>query len=205
MEELSLHILDALVNGVEAGASKMTVIIEEDTEADRLRIEIRDNGRGMSQEQVARVFDPFYTTRKTRHVGLGIPLFEAAARQCEGALKVQSEPGKGTELVATFRWSHIDRAPLGDMASTLLAVLLSERQVDVEYVHRVDGRTFRFDSAEIRRELETVPLSHPRVRDFILHFIQEGEEELRQESSKRKATGTTEAGRERKERSEWRG
>lgn len=102
MEELSLHILDGLVNGVEAGASRMTVFIEEDTKADRLRIEVTDNGRGMTQDMVAKGSDPFYTTRKTRHVGLGIPLFEGAAPQCEGALTIRSESGKGTELVGTF-------------------------------------------------------------------------------------------------------
>lgn len=205
MEELSLHILDALVNGVEAGASRLTVLIEEDREADRLRIKIRDNGRGMPPETISRVFDPFYTTRKTRHVGLGIPLFQAAARQCEGELKIRSEMGKGTELVATFRLSHVDRAPLGDMASTILAVLLSERPVDVEYIHRVNGKTFQFDSEEIRKELGTVPFSHPRVRDFVLSLIEEGEAELRQESLKGKAAGGMEVGLERKEQCEWRG
>ena len=205
MEELSLHILDALVNGVEAGASRMTVFVEEDTRTDRLRIEITDNGRGMTQDMVAKVLDPFYTTRKTRHVGLGIPLFEAAARQCEGALTIRSEAGKGTELIATFRLSHVDRAPLGDIASTILAVLLSERQVDIEYVHRVDGRTFEFDSAEIRKELGTIPFSHPRVRNFILSFIREGEAKLRQGSLEEKITGAIEGEVEGKEQSEWRG
>jgi hypothetical protein len=133
----------------------------------------------MSKEIAQRALDPFFTTRKTRHVGLGLPLFAAAARHCDGDLTIESEPGKGTRVRATFRHSHIDRAPLGDMPSALMAVLLSGRAVDLAYVHRVGEAEFAFDSAEVRRELGEVPLTHPAVRQWLWQTLREGEESLR--------------------------
>ena len=177
MRELSLHILDALQNSVEAGATQIELIIDEDLAADWLNITIRDNGRGMSEAQLARVYDPFFTTRSVRHVGLGIPLFKAAAERCNGSLTVTSQLGKGTGLQATFQHSHIDRAPLGDMTSTLLAAILAG-SYDVHYIHRVDGQEFELQTADVRSELGDVPLTHPAVRNWLQEFIAAGEEEL---------------------------
>jgi anti-sigma regulatory factor (Ser/Thr protein kinase) len=180
VKELSLHILDILENAVEAAASRIEIRIDEDPSRDDMTIAIRDNGRGMEPETAERTLDPFYSTRKTRHIGLGLPLFSEAARRCEGALRIDSEPGKGTAVTATFRCSHIDRAPLGDIATALLAILLSERPVDLDYVHRIEGKEFRFDTSEIRKELGEVPLAHPKVREWFDRFIREGEKELTQ-------------------------
>lgn len=174
MRELSLHILDAMQNSLEAGATLIEVIIEEDLVADRLTITIRDNGRGMSQDQLARIADPFFTTRSTRHVGLGIPLFKAAAEHCNGSLTVTSRLGEGTTLQAIFQHSHIDRAPLGDIAGTLLAVILG-KSCDLHYVHRVDGREFAFHTRDVRAILGDVPLTHPEVRRWLAGFIAGGE------------------------------
>ena len=185
MRELSLHILDLLENAVEAGASRIDLSIREDLQADWMVIEITDDGCGMRKELIEKVLDPFYTTRETRHVGLGLPLFLEAARRCEGDLVIQSRPGKGTRVEATFRRSYIDRAPLGDMPAALLAILLSERPVDLDYCHQVGLQEFRFDSSEIRKELEDVPLNHPKVRDWIFQLLKEGEASLFQEKQGR--------------------
>jgi hypothetical protein len=182
MRELSLHILDALQNSLEAGATFIELIVQEDLEGDRLHITIRDNGRGMNDAQLARVFDPFFTTRSTRHVGLGIPLFKAAAERCNGDLTVTSQPGKGTTLQATFQHSHIDRAPLGDMTGTVLAFILSG-QCELHYVHQVSEHRFEFNSAEIRAELGDVPLTHSAVWKWLQEFIAEGEEGLRRSAA----------------------
>ena len=179
MLELALHVLDAMQNSIEAGADRLELVILEDPVKDHLKIELKDNGQGMAAELVKRVLDPFVTTRKTRHVGLGLPLFAAAARRCDGDLQIQSEPGKGTRISAVFRYSHWDRAPLGDMPSALLAILLAQRPVDVHYRHRVGSRKFCFDSSEIRRELGDLPLSLPPVRTWVLKTLQEGEHSLR--------------------------
>jgi hypothetical protein len=178
MDELSLHILDVLQNSLEAGATLIELTLEEDLAADRLTITVRDNGRGMDEAQLARIFDPFYTTRRTRHVGLGIPLFKAAAQQCNGDLTITSQLEKGTTLQATFQHSHIDRAPLGDMTGTLLAVILGG-PCDVCYRHRVDGKEFEFYTADIKAELGEVSLAHPAARKWLEEFIARGEQGLR--------------------------
>ena len=199
MRELSLHILDALENSLEAGATAIELVIEEDMRADRLTITVRDNGRGMSEAQVDRIFDPFFTTRTTRHVGLGVPLFKAAAQRCNGDLTVTSQPGAGTTLRATFQHSHIDRAPLGDIQGTLLAVILAAASdvpphpvipssvipsgarnltCNIHYLHRVDGQAFEFSTVDIRAELGEIPLTLPPVRRWLQKFIAEGEEKL---------------------------
>ena len=180
MRELSLHILDVLENALEAGATEVTLEIDEDLRADRLVIAVRDNGRGMDAQTARRALDPFFTTRTTRHVGLGLPLFAAAARRCEGDLSLVSAPGQGTAVTATFQHSHVDRAPLGDLTGTLLAFLLSERGAGLHFVYRhlVNGRSFDLDTSAIRAELGDIPLSHPLVRQWLRDYIAEGEAEL---------------------------
>ena len=178
MRELSLHILDALENSLAAEATLIELVIEEDVTADRLTITIQDNGHGMTEAQLARVYDPFFTTRNTRHVGLGIPLFKAAAERCNGDLTLTSQLGKGTTLRTTFQHSHIDRAPLGDMTSTLMAVILAG-VCDLRYVHRVDRKEFEFHTTGIKAELGDIPLTHPAVRKWLQEFIIEGEQELK--------------------------
>jgi hypothetical protein len=159
---------------VEAGATRIELQIEEDHKLDLLTIVIRDNGRGMSKELAQQVLNPFVTTRTTRHVGLGLPLFAAAAQRSHGALRIESEPGVGTTVTATFQHSHIDRAPLGDLVGTLIAVLLSGQAVDIRYEHRVDERAFELDTAEIRQELGNVPLSYPTVREWLESVLEQG-------------------------------
>jgi hypothetical protein len=182
MRELSLHILDIMENSLMAGATLVELTIEEDLTADRLIITVQDNGRGMSREQLARVLDPFYTTRTTRHVGLGLPLFKAAAQQSNGDLTIASEPGKGATVQAIFQHSHIDRMPLGDIKSTLIAAIL-KGTADIRYMHQVKEKgavkEFEFDTASIKAELDGVPLTHPAVQQWLQEFIAEGEREVR--------------------------
>lgn len=179
VRELALHVLDILQNAVEAGATRVALMVDEDQAADRLTIIVRDNGRGMDAATAARATDPFFTSRETRHVGLGLPLFAAAAERAGGRLVIRSEPGCGTTVEATFQLSHPDRQPLGDMADTLLAFLLADRAPDLHYWHHVDGETFEFDTADIRAALGDVPLTHPAVRQWLAEFLAEGLYQLR--------------------------
>jgi len=165
-------------NSLEAGASRIEVEIVEDTARNRLTISVSDNGRGMDPQTLERVADPFFTTRTTRHVGLGIPLFKAAAQRCNGDLKIVSQPGVGTRVVADFERDHIDRAPLGDVPGTLLGVILSHRQCDVRFAHRFDGRVFEFDTRRMRQILGDIPLDHPQVRVWLEDYLAEGYREL---------------------------
>lgn len=183
MRELSLHILDVVQNSLEAGAAHITIEIDENLAEDRLIIRVTDDGRGMDAETLRRVMDPFFTTRTTRHVGLGIPLLKAVAEQCGGRLTVQSAPGRGTTVTAKFQHSHIDRAPLGDMPASLMTILLAERPVEVRYVHRVNEREFVLDTRELREVLGEVPLTHPKIRPWLYDYLRQGEAGLREASS----------------------
>ena len=169
-----MHILDVLENAIEAGATRIALTIEEDTALDRLTIEVQDNGRGMPSELAARALDPFVTSRQTRHVGLGLPLLAAAAERAGGGLEIRSAEGVGTVVRATFQLSHWDRAPLGDLASTLLATLLSQTAPELVYEHRVDGRRFGCDTRELRQALGDIPLSHPKVRAWLREYLGQG-------------------------------
>ncbi len=174
MRELSLHILDCLENSIEAGATHITLTIEEDSALDRLAIIVEDNGRGMPPDLAARVLDPFVTTRQTRHVGLGLPLMAAAAERAGGRVTVRSRPGEGTVVTACFGLRHWDRAPLGDLPATLMGVLLAQPPVSLRYRHWVDGREFACDTATLHEALGDVPLSHPRVRAWLREYLTEG-------------------------------
>jgi hypothetical protein len=171
VRELSLHILDVVENGITAGASCISIRVEESSAADLLRISVHDNGRGMPDRKIKRIEDPFVTTRTTRRVGLGLSLLAAAARRCDGGISVNTAPGQGTEVTATFRHSHIDRAPLGDMAGTLAMLVMGNPQVDFVYVHRLDDKEFAFDTREIKCELVGVDLSDPVVAAHLTESI----------------------------------
>ena len=178
MRELSMHILDLLENALEAGATLVNLTIEEDLTFDQLVIEVRDDGRGMDGATAERALDPFYTTRTTRHVGLGLPLLKAAAERCGGNLTLTSSVGSGTVVRATFVHSHLDRAPLGRIEDSLLAFLMSEKGAGLVYRHRVGERALEVDTAAIEAELDGIPLTHPRVRQWLYDAIREGESAL---------------------------
>jgi len=171
VRELALHVLDLLENAVDAHANRIELYIDEDLARDILSITVKDDGRGMTKETLSRVLDPFYTTRTTRHVGLGLPLFAAAAQRCNGSLSIDSEPGVGTVVTAVFQHSHIDRAPLGNVGASLLAVLLSDRPIDLYYRHQANGQCFELDTVAIREQLADVPLSHPLVREWLQEVL----------------------------------
>jgi anti-sigma regulatory factor (Ser/Thr protein kinase) len=184
MRELSLHILDVAENAIAAGAHRIDLTIVEDLDLDRLVISVVDDGRGMDADTVHRVRDPFFTTRTTRHIGLGIPLLAAAAERCAGALTIDSAPGVGTRIEVVFQHSHIDRAPLGDITGTLICILMRAQDLDIHYRHRIlgrgDERAFDLDTVEIKRVLGKIPLSFPDVREWLRAFIAQGEEQLKE-------------------------
>jgi len=178
MRELSLHILDIVQNSIEAGASEVILEINEDPDSDLFEMIIRDNGRGMTPEMVQGVTDPFVTTRTTRKVGLGIPLFHSAAEQAGGDLVVDSEVGKGTTIRANFSYKHIDRAPLGDMVGTILALLGSNPRMELVYRHRYKDKEFEFRTEDIRETLEDIEISHPMILGWIRNHLQDGLAEI---------------------------
>ena len=145
MEDLSLHILDIVENAVAAGATRVRITVNENEKRDFLTIRVADNGRGMPPEVRERALDPFFTTGRKR-TGLGLPLLAQAARQSDGDLALESAPGRGTTVVARFRYSHLDRQPLTKMARTMLALVVGHPDVEFGYRHRRNGRDFTFAS-----------------------------------------------------------
>jgi anti-sigma regulatory factor (Ser/Thr protein kinase) len=178
VRELSLHVLDILENALAAGATLIELEISESTAQNRLTIRVSDNGRGMDANTLRRVTDPFFTTRTTRQVGLGLPLLKAAAQRCNGDLTISSQPGVGTQVLAEFQRDHIDRAPLGDMKSTVLGLILAERPCDLSYEHRVDERSFCLDTRDLRCILGDVPLTHPQARAWLEEYLDQEPVEL---------------------------
>ena len=183
MREIALHILDIAENSISAGADRIRISINENLKDDLLMIEIEDNGKGMDAATLARVTDPFVTSRSTRKVGLGLPFFKAAAEACEGGLAIQSEPGKGTTVTVRFKHSHIDRMPLGDLCSTLLTLIIGTPDVHWLFEYRKNEETFVFDDEPIKEILADVPLSDPAVMKFIRETIQAGIADARQPAS----------------------
>lgn len=174
MKEISLHIMDIAENSVTAGAKKVSITVEEDVPANRLSVCVEDDGNGISAQTLTKITDPFVTNRKTRIAGLGIPFLKSAAEDCNGRLRIASKPGKGTCLVAEFERDHIDRMPLGDLAGTILTLVVGFPETRWLFRYRVNGKAFVFDSEPIKQELEDIPFTEPTVLRFLRKTLQRG-------------------------------
>ncbi len=181
MKELSLHILDILQNSVRAKATKIELNIEENTETNFYMIEIVDNGTGMSKELLERVVDPFVTSRTTRKVGLGIPLFKQTAEQSGGRLEIESELGVGTKIKAFFLHNNIDRPVLGGVASVLVSTAASYPDIEFVYTHTRNGVSYTFDTKEVKDALDGVPIGSPNVIKYLIEMINENLKEIKVE------------------------
>ncbi len=180
MEDLSLHILDIVENCIRAGAKNIEIRINEDLKKDLLEIKIQDDGRGMDQTTIEKAADPFFTTKSVRKVGLGLSLIKQAARKAGGELYLSSKPGKGTEVKATFQHSHIDRQPLGDMAKTLVILIISNPEVHSRYFHWKNGREYQLDSKQLTDGSKESPNTFTKQMNLIrkgLESVRYGEKE----------------------------
>jgi anti-sigma regulatory factor (Ser/Thr protein kinase) len=163
MRELALHILDLVQNSIEAGATHVLLEIVEDIKVDILLIRVIDDGRGMDKEACRRAVDPFVTTRKTRSIGLGLPLIDMSTKQCGGYLKIESTPGQGTLVEAVYQYSHLDRPPLGKMVDTIKSLVIANPQLKFSYHHVVNDKEFSLETDEIAMILGGMPLTNPDV------------------------------------------
>lgn len=175
MQELSLYILDITMNGVTAGAKNITLLLEESGPV--LDITIHDDGCGMSEETVRKLKDPFYTTRTTRKVGMGVPIFTMAAQQTGGDVSITSvqEPaaGHGTTVKAEFHTDSIDCVPLGDIITTVVTLIQGSPDIDFHFLHRTQNGSVELDTKELRQQLGDIPLSTPEVLRWIREYLQE--------------------------------
>ncbi|MDO5560056.1 MAG: ATP-binding protein [Oscillospiraceae bacterium] len=178
MTEISLNILDVAQNSVRAGAENINISVTADISADKLTVTVEDDGCGMSSEQLAGVTDPFYTTRTTRKVGLGVSFFKQAAEDTGGSFDIISEQGAGTTVTAVFVISSIDRMPLGDMTSTIHSLITLNQQINFVYTYCVDSRKFVLDTKELSKILGDIPFDAPEVSDFIRDYLEENKTEI---------------------------
>ena len=171
MKELSLNILDIAENSYKANATLVEIFIDESNKA--MSITVMDNGTGMTQDTLASVTNPFYTTRTTRRVGLGIPLFKFAAEQTGGELRISSthidsdKDGHGTSVTATFFKNHIDFTPLGDIISTVTTLIQGHPDTDLFFSHKTEVGEVTLDTREIRSVLEDIPLDSFEILNWI--------------------------------------
>jgi len=184
LRELALHILDIAENSISAGASRVEISVKQDFRNDELWISVKDNGKGMDDEMLAKVTDPFITSRTTRKVGLGIPLLKQAAEACNGGMTIESQPGMGTELTAKFQESHIDRMPLGNLADTFLGLLFGTPDVNWVLHYQVDEQVFEFDDSEVKQVLDGMPLTDYRVIEYLTNTIENGINEINENAIK---------------------
>lgn len=182
MKDLSMHILDITQNSVRAEATKIIIEIYENEEEDILSILVEDNGKGMSEEMLSQVRDPFTTSRTTRKVGLGIPMLEQTCLQCGGRLVLDSKPNEGTIIKAEMKYNNIDRPPLGDIINSLFILLITNQDIIFKYKHKYRDNEFMVDTEEITEILGGVPLDEPEVSEWLKEYIYEGITSLKNET-----------------------
>jgi len=178
MREIALHILDVAENGIDAGADRIDIRVEEAVSENRLTVTIQDNGKGIPSDMIQRVTDPFVTSRKTRRVGMGLSLLKSAAERCEGGFEIVSQAGKGTRITAFFRHDHIVRAPLGDMAGSIALLIAGHPEVTFGYRYVVGENRFELDTSDIKKELGDVPIQTPSVINYLKAYIAESMDEI---------------------------
>jgi anti-sigma regulatory factor (Ser/Thr protein kinase) len=178
MLELSLHILDIAENSIRAGAKCINIVIDENVDQDELLITVEDDGAGMSEKSVIKALDPFYTTKKVRRVGLGLPMLAQAAEQTGGKLTLDSEEGMGTKVTVTFAFGNIDRQPLGNIAGTMITLIAGNPQIDFLYRHQREGREYVLDTREIKREIDDIPIDYVDILKLIRASIEDGLEDI---------------------------
>jgi hypothetical protein len=186
MREIALHLLDIAENSAAANATRVAIDVQENLLENRLAARVSDNGKGMEPSMLASVTDPFVTSRTTRKVGLGIPLLKAVAEACNGWLKLESSPGKGTILEVEFQRDHIDRMPLGDLAGTMQTLVVAYPQVNWSFSYLAvlwnskREAEFQFDDKPLKDSLEDIPLCEPEVLAYLRSHLEEGIAQVQQ-------------------------
>lgn len=184
MNELSLHILDIVQNSIKANAKLVEIIINEQDKNDSYTVTIIDDGHGMDEKTLTEVSDPFFTTRTTRKVGMGTSLFKMAAELCEGFFTIESTVDVGTKVIASFKKSHIDRAPLGAIAETITILILNDKDIDVFYKHIINDKEYVFDTREVRLVLDGIPFTDYSVIEWVKNNIKDGINSITEEEQK---------------------
>lgn len=173
MDDICAHITDIAANSISAGAKNIVVSIEKSVENNKLYLKISDDGRGMDKETAAKVIDPFFSTKTGRKVGLGIPLLKGTAETCGGHFSLNSSPGVGTEIEVSFMLDHPDLPPLGKLKDTMLMLVVTNPEVNYSFNIKTDKNNFLFDTVEINKMLDGMPINNPEVIKFLTIYLDE--------------------------------
>ena len=181
MKNIALHILDLVQNSARAKASKVNISVKEDVDNDSYLLSIEDDGKGMDEKELQKAIDPFYTSRTTRKVGLGLPLILMNAERTGGNMTITSSPGKGTSLVATFVMSHPDRLPLGEIDDVLVILAAGLPSLRLVYEHTTKFGHYLFDTEAIREIIGNFQDSNQEIRKFLKEMILENLQAIKAE------------------------
>ena len=184
MKTLALHILDILQNSIRAQADLIELSIIEDLTENTFKIIIKDNGKGMDDKIAENAIDPFFTTRKTRNVGLGLSLLKQNAERTGGYLKLNSEIDKGTNLEVMFKHDSIDRPVLGDIAGVICLTSTSNQNIDFIYHHKTDSGKYSYKTKEIKNILKDINISDPEIMRYLKSMINENLENINADNKK---------------------
>ena len=171
MNDLAMHILDIVQNSISAGAKNIWIEVLVSIARDLLSISVRDDGKGMTPEMVAKVTDPYCTTRTTRKVGLGLPLLRQGAEQAGGSLTIDSTVGVGTTVRAEYGLSHIDRPPMGDLANAYVLLLGANPDINIILHYTTDEEDFSISTKELDEALDGLPLNDPQVMKLVYEMV----------------------------------
>lgn len=165
--------LDIAMNSIRAKAKYIVIELGMDTIQDRLTLFISDDGCGMSEEVLQRVSDPFYTTRNTRKVGLGVAFFKGLATMCEGQFTLESKVNEGTRIGIDIQRSHLDTPPIGNLAETMITLIQADESIEWTLIVRLDEKEFKLETLQIKEMLDGVSLVEPSILIWIKEYIQE--------------------------------
>ncbi len=173
MEELSYHILDIVQNSFTAGAKTVLIKIMDSDKDDTISFTIKDDGKGMSSEEIKKALNPFYTTKKGKRTGLGLPLLKETCEMCEGKFEIKSKKSSGTLIKASFKKSHIDRPPIGNLKDTVLTLIIGAEKTDIEFIYIKDDKKFVLKTKDIKKQIGDIPINNPDIINFIKKYLDE--------------------------------
>lgn len=174
MQEIAMNILDIAYNSIRAKATLIQILILDSIKQNIIEIKIIDNGCGMDQKNIARVCDPFYTTRTTRKVGLGIPIFKESIEATGGTFTITSSLGSGTEVIGVFVKNHLDIPPMGNIVDTMITLIQADEKIDYLFRYTTDDFEFKLDTRKIKEILDDVLINQPEIIIWLKDYIKEG-------------------------------
>lgn len=172
-----MHIMDIAQNSIRAEAQNIEIEIVENDVEQAVSMSVKDDGCGMSGEMIQKLSDPFFTSRTTRKVGLGVPFLKMTSEQTGGNLEIKSEIGIGTEIKAVYKTNHPDCIPLGDIAGYVVLLLIGNPAVNFRFSYNLNEEKFELSTRELA-ENGIDDLSNAQMSSAVKEYINENLKEL---------------------------